>query len=144
MQDEAKKTFSEFEKQATAESSNPDNANRELIFYYADHVNSPAKALSVAEQEVASRHDVHALDAYAWALCKSGRYSDAKKQMALALKVGVREAGIFYHAGEIELRLGNTVEARRLFKDAVELKSVHSQDATIALASIQTETKSAR
>jgi tetratricopeptide (TPR) repeat protein len=144
MHNEATKTYSLFEEQARAEISQPANANRELVFYYADHANTPAKALAVAEQEIAVRHDVHTLDAYAWALYKSGHYAEAKRQMDLALKVGVREAGIFYHAGEIELRLGNTLEASRLFKNAVELKSLHSQDATIALASLSTKLTSSK
>jgi len=137
MREEAKRTFAEFEEQALAETSRPDNANRQLIFYYTDHANNPARALQIAEQEVAQRHDVYALDAYAWALYKNGRYAEAKKQMDIALKVGVREAPIFYHAGEIELRLGNTAEAEHDFRTAGEMNSTLSQDARTALASLQ-------
>jgi tetratricopeptide (TPR) repeat protein len=129
MREEAKRTFAEFEHQALAESSQPDNANRDLIFYYADYANNPAKALQIAEQEFAQRHDVYTLDAYAWALYKNGRNAEAKKQMDSLLKVGVRDAPIFYHAGEIELRLGNTAEAEHNFRAAVEIKPTLSQDA---------------
>jgi tetratricopeptide (TPR) repeat protein len=139
MREEARNTFAQFEQKALEQSSHPDNANRELIFYYTDHANNPVKALSIAELEVAHRHDVFSLDAYAWALCKNGRYADAKKQMDTALKVGVREAPIFYHAGEIESQLGNITEARRMFTASVELKSFRSQDADVALASLRTE-----
>ena len=139
MQDEAKSTFVEFERQAKSESSDPDNENRELIFYYADHANNPSKALQIGEQEVARRRDVHTLDAYAWALYKNGRCAEAKKQMDLLLKVGVREGPIFYHAGEIELRLGNNTQAERYFREAAELNSTHSQEARIALASLQSQ-----
>jgi len=139
MQDEAKRTFAEFERRATSEFSDPDNANRELIFYYADHANNAAKALQIGELEVARRRDVHTLDAYAWALYKNGRYAEAKKQMDLLLKVGVREAPVFYHAGEIELRLGNSTHAEHYFQEAAEMNSTHSQEARIALASLQSQ-----
>ncbi|MGA2686692.1 MAG: tetratricopeptide repeat protein [Candidatus Korobacteraceae bacterium] len=139
MQNEAKSKFAEFERQATSESSDPNNANRELIFYYADHANKPSKALQIGEQEVARRRDVHTLDAYAWALYKNGRYAEAKEQMDISLKVGVREAPIFYHAGEIELRLGNNTRAEHYFREAAELNSTGSQQARAALASVQSQ-----
>jgi tetratricopeptide (TPR) repeat protein len=139
MKNEAKSTFAEFERQATSESSNADNANRELILYYADHANNSSKALQIGEQEVSRRHDVYTLDAYAWALCKNGRYVEGKKQMDLLLKVGVHEAAIFYHAGEIELRLGNNTQAEHYFREAAELKSTGSQLARTALASLQSQ-----
>lgn len=139
MKNEAKSKFAEFERQATSESSNPDNANRDLIFYYADHTNNSSKALQIGELEVARRHDVHTLDAYAWALYKNGRYVEAKEQMDLLLKVGVHEAAIFYHAGEIELRLGNNTQAEHYFREAAELNSTGSQQARAALASVQSQ-----
>lgn len=139
MKNEAKSKFAEFERQATSESSNPDNANRDLIFYYADHANNSSKALQIGELEVARRHDVHTLDAYAWALYKNGRYVEAKEQMDLLLKVGVHEAAIFYHAGEIELRLGNNTQAEHYFREAAELNSTGSQQARAALASVQSQ-----
>jgi tetratricopeptide (TPR) repeat protein len=137
MQSEAKTTFADFEHRALAESSHPDNANRELIFYYADHAGNSAEALQIAKQEIAERHDVHTLDSYAWALYKNGRYPEAKKQMDIVLKVGVREAPIFYHAGEIEARLGNNAEAEHYFRTAAEMNSTDSDEARTALASIE-------
>lgn len=139
MQDEAKSTFAEFERQATSESSTPDNANRDLILYYADHANNFSKALQIGELEAARRRDVHTLDAYAWALYKNGRYVGAKEQMDLLLKVGVHEAVIFYHAGEIELRLGNNTQAEHYFREAAELNSTGSQQARVALANVQSQ-----
>jgi tetratricopeptide (TPR) repeat protein len=144
MQDEAKTTFADFERRALAESSHPDNANRELVFYYADHADSPAKSLQIAEQEVAERHDVHTLDAYAWALYKNGRYAESKKQMDIALKVGVREAPMFYLAGEIEVHLGNNAEAEHYFRTAAEMNSASSQQARTALASVEHQTQSVK
>jgi tetratricopeptide (TPR) repeat protein len=137
MRDESRNTLSEFERQALAQSSHAANANRELIFYYADHGNKSAPALQIAEQEFARRHDVYTLDAYAWALHKNARDAEAKKQMEIALKVGVREASIFYHAGEIELQLGNLVQAEHYLHVGAEMNSAHSQQARTALATLQ-------
>jgi tetratricopeptide (TPR) repeat protein len=133
MPEEARTTFAEFERRAVAESSLPDNANRELIFYYADHADRAAKALQTGEQEIARRQDVHTLHAYAWALYKNGRYPEAKKQMNTILKVGTREASIFRHAGEIELKLGNTTQAEGYFRAATELTSGESRSAQLAM-----------
>jgi Tfp pilus assembly protein PilF len=102
-----------------------------LIFFYADHANSPAKALQIAEQEIARRHDVQTLDAYAWALYKSGRYAEAKKQMDLLLKVGTREASVFRHAGEIELRIGDGARAQSYFQAAAGLTPSTPRDAKL-------------
>jgi tetratricopeptide (TPR) repeat protein len=98
---EARAAFADFEKQARAEMHTADNSNRELIFYYADYARRPAEALAVAKREIDKRRDVHTLDAYAWALYVNGRSAEAHKQIRAALDVGIRDPGIFYHAGMI-------------------------------------------
>ena len=95
---EAKKAFTEFERQALQESDKKDNANRELIFYYADHAQQPAKALKIAQLEFAWRRDVYTLDAYGWALHVNGQDAEASKQINAALAVGIRDAKFFLHA----------------------------------------------
>jgi tetratricopeptide (TPR) repeat protein len=65
---EAQNVFRNFELGAEAQSSSKDNANLELIFYYADRAHQTLKALHLAQHEIACRHDVYTLDAYAWAL----------------------------------------------------------------------------
>lgn len=104
---EAETAFATFEKHATAEIANPYNANRELIFYYADHRNEPAKALALAEREHAIRHDVATQDAYAWALYRNRKFTEAKTQLDRALALGVREPRLFCHAGRIAAALGD-------------------------------------
>ncbi len=90
--DEAKKAFAEFEQKSLLETNRADNSNHELVFYYADHANDPAKALEVAKREIARRHDAFTLDAYAWALYVNGQYDEARKQIEAALAVGIRNA----------------------------------------------------
>lgn len=113
---EARAVFAEFEQKALAESSRRDNANRELVAYYADHAGRPADAQRIAEIERAHRHDVYTLDAYAWALYRSGRTDDARASIDAALQVGIRNAEIDYHAGVIAAKQGDRTSARKYFE----------------------------
>jgi len=133
--DEAKKAFAEFETKSLLESVKADNSNRELIFYYADHAHQPAKALDIARQEYARRHDVYTLDAYAWALHLNDQDAEARKQIERALAVGIRDAKVLRHAGEIALKLGDRAAAKRYLQDSVSLNAPGSEQARMTLAS---------
>jgi tetratricopeptide (TPR) repeat protein len=133
---DAKKAFSEFEMKSLAESSRKDNSSRELVFYYADHADQPAKALAIAEQEHAWRHDVYTLDAYAWALHVNGQDAEARKQLDAALAVGIRDAKLFAHAGEIALKLGDRPAAERYLRQSVSLHATGSEQARLLLAGL--------
>ena len=137
---EAIQAFVEFETKARLESVKKDNSNRELIFYYADHAQQPAKALQVAEQEYAWRHDVYTLDAYAWALHVNGRDIEARKHIEAALAVGVRDARLFRHAGVIALKSGDRAAAERYLKQAAELNSEDSEQAQNILEGLTSKT----
>jgi Flp pilus assembly protein TadD len=119
--DGAAKAFAEFEQKSLAESGKADNSNHELVFYYADHAKQPLKALEVAQRELIRRQDVFTLDCYAWALYANGKYSEAQVQMQRALSVGIQDARLFRHAGEIALRAGDSQMARRYLRQAAEL-----------------------
>jgi tetratricopeptide (TPR) repeat protein len=134
--DEAKKAFTEFQERAEAESSSKDNANRELIFYYADQAHQPTQALQLAKQELAWRHDVYTLDAYAWALHVNGQDLEARNQIETALAVGIRDAKLFRHAGEIALKLRDLATAERDLKQSVEMNTADSEQARLTLASL--------
>jgi tetratricopeptide (TPR) repeat protein len=99
--DESAKTFAEFERQALKESALADNANHELIAYYTDYAKEPGKALRLAEQEAARRHDVYTLDSYAWSLAATGDYARAQAEMQKALATGVKDPRILEHASGI-------------------------------------------
>jgi tetratricopeptide (TPR) repeat protein len=131
---EARKAFVEFETRALRESGKKDNSNRELVFYYADHAHRPAQALKLAGQEYAWRHDVHTLDAYAWALHVNGQDREARKQIETALAVGVRDGKLFLHAGVIALKSGDRAAAERYLKQSAELNSEDGEQARNILA----------
>jgi tetratricopeptide (TPR) repeat protein len=131
---EARMAFADFETKSLAESVRKDNSNRELVFYYADHAHQPAKALEVAKQDYAWRHDVYTLDAYAWALHVNSQDAEARKQIEAALAVGIRDSKIFAHAGEIALKLGDRAAAQNYLQEAVSLNTIGSEHAQLVLA----------
>ncbi len=133
--DEAAKAFAEFEQKSLAESARADNSNHELVFYYADDAKQPQKALEVARREYARRQDVFTLDCYAWALYVNGDYSEAREQIQRALAVGIQDAKLLRHAGEISLKLGDTVAAQRYLHQATDLNAPESTQARLILAS---------
>src|SRR6266849_3716182 len=131
--EEAQKAFAEFEKKSLREANRADNSNHELIFYYADYRNQPAKALEVARREYARRHDVFTLDCYAWALHANGQNQEALKQVSIALAVGIRDATFFRHAGEIALAAGDHRTAERYLRQSAELNALGSEGAQVTL-----------
>jgi len=120
-QEEARRAFAAFEQRALREQAAWDNANRELIFYYADHARRPKEALRVARLEAARRKDVYTLDALAWALYSNGEFREAREQMTLALAVGIRDSRLFQHAAAIAHKLGDRASAKKYQRQANEL-----------------------
>ncbi len=99
--DEAGQVYTAFEREARAVVDSPDNANRELVFYYANRAQKPTEAVRVARIEAARRQDIGTLDALAWALHVSGNDVEARKQIDIVLAVGTRDPDILAHAGKI-------------------------------------------
>lgn len=104
---EARRAFARFEREARQEMDGPDNANRELIFYYADHANRPEEAERLALREAGIRRDVHTLDALAWAHHRRKRRAEAKRTIDEALEVGTVDPQILSHAVEIARSAGD-------------------------------------
>ncbi|MBV9296479.1 MAG: tetratricopeptide repeat protein [Acidobacteriaceae bacterium] len=127
--EEALAAFQEFETKARAEMAKAFNSNLDLIYFYADHKNNPAEALALATQEIKIRHDSPTLDAYAWALYRNGKYSEAKTQMDRALAVGIRDPVYFCHAATIASGVNDTASANRFQK---ELATMDGNTCTVA------------
>lgn len=131
---EAEDAFAEFEQKSLLETNRGDNSNRELVFYYADYAQAPVKALEVAKREFSHRHDIYTLDAFAWALHLNGDDREARKQVEVALAVGIRDARMFRHAGEIALATGDRAAAEKYLRQAADLNAVDSELARATLA----------
>jgi tetratricopeptide (TPR) repeat protein len=93
---------------------------RALALFLTDHGEQADRAVELATADVAARQDVHAWDAYAWALYAAGRYEDAEDAMRHALAEETEESLLEYHAGMIAAKLGRTDEARRLLGSALD------------------------
>lgn len=95
--------------------------NRELALFYADHDVKLAEALALARKELEIRQDVYAHDLLAWALYKNGQAADAAAEIARALRLGTRDARLFFHAGMIHHRLGEPGAARAHLERALAI-----------------------
>jgi tetratricopeptide (TPR) repeat protein len=94
---------------------------RQLAMFYADHDLKSAEAFAAATREYAVRRDIYGADAVAWTALKAGRVAEAQAAMKEALRLGTKDARLFYHAGMIERAAGNEREARRYLQSALTL-----------------------
>ena len=95
--------------------------NRDLALFYADHDIKLDEALTLAHKEFEVRHDIYTWDALAWALYKNDKYQEASDAMQNALRPGARDALLFFHAGMIASRLGQTSQAKERLQTALSI-----------------------
>jgi tetratricopeptide (TPR) repeat protein len=95
--------------------------NRELALFYANHDLKVDEALALARAELEVRQDIYAFDVLAWALHKAGRHEEARTAIDAALRLGTRDARLFYHAGMIHAALARPDEARAFLRRALAL-----------------------
>jgi tetratricopeptide (TPR) repeat protein len=93
--------------------------NRELAYFYVDHDRNLPEALDLANRELALRRDIYAYDVLAWALYKNDQPQQALAAMTEALKLGTKDARLFFHAGMICHRLGEYDKARDYLRRAL-------------------------
>jgi len=93
--------------------------NRELAYFYADHGVNLATALEMAQGELSARRDVYAYDLLAWALVKNGRAEEARAAIGEALKLGTKDARLYFHAGLIHAALGEPDRAHQYLARAL-------------------------
>ncbi len=95
--------------------------NRDLAIFYADHDIKLDESLALAHKEFEVRHDIYTWDALAWALYKNGKYQEASDAIENALRPGVRDALLFFHAGMIAGRLGQNALAKDRLQEALSI-----------------------
>lgn len=95
--------------------------NRQLAIFYADHDMKSAEAYEQASREYAVRRDIYGADAVAWTALKAGKVSEAQAAIKEALKLGTRDAKLYYHAGMIALAAGEKSTARDYLNRALTL-----------------------
>lgn len=95
--------------------------SRQLALFYADHDLKPAEAYALAAKEYEVRRDIYGADALAWTALKAGKLPEAQNAIKEALKLGTKDAKLFYHAGMIAKADGDQISAQNYFKLAVAL-----------------------
>jgi tetratricopeptide (TPR) repeat protein len=120
---------------------NQSEYNRVLSRYYSDHDLHLPEALALAEKELTVRKDIYAYDTLAWALYKNRRFQDAAAAITEALKLGTRDATLYYHAGKIYAGIGDRDKGRSYLERALALNPhfsvLHVEDARKALAALR-------
>jgi tetratricopeptide (TPR) repeat protein len=97
--------------------------NRQLALFYADHDLKPEAAYANAAKEYSVRRDIYGADALAWTALKASRIAEAQRAIKAALRLGTKDARIFYHAGMIARASGDKTEAHNYLKRALALTS---------------------
>lgn len=94
--------------------------HKSLVTLLADRGKIEA-ALEMAEQEYTSEKSIHSADLLAWSLYKAGRSKEATKYIREAMRLGTKDAKLYYHAGMIAKANGEQREAKRLLEYALKL-----------------------
>lgn len=121
--DEARKQYELVEYIGKLNALNKALYNRELAYFYADHDIKPKEGLELARRELDYRRDIYAYDVMAWNLYKNGKAEEAREAINNALRLGTKDAKLFYHAGMIYHRLGDKPNAQKYLKIALETNS---------------------
>lgn len=88
-----------------------------------------AEALTLMQAELQVRRDAETLDTMAWVLSRLERWQEAREIVREALKLGTRDAGIYYRAGTIAQALGNLQERDRYFQQALVVDPTFNEQA---------------
>jgi tetratricopeptide (TPR) repeat protein len=117
--------------------SNGVQMDAEMAIFNADHGFDLHVALTVARQDWRNRSSIKAADTYAWTLYRNGRFEEAARIMAQALRLGTQDPSLFYHAGMIADALSQREKAETLLKKALKLNpgfsALHAEEATLKL-----------
>jgi tetratricopeptide (TPR) repeat protein len=96
-------------------------AVRDLVLYYCATGRKLPRALELAGAEARTRKDVYTWDTLAWARYKNGRLPEAEQAAAQALRLGTKDAVLYYHAGRIAHARGKPDQARDHLRTALAI-----------------------
>lgn len=113
--------------------------NRQLALFYADHGLKPDEAYKNAAKEYEVRQDIYGADAVAWTAIKAEKIDEAQVAIKDALKLGTKDAKLYYHAGMIANAAGNNIDAKRYLTLALKTNPVFDPlQSTAAKAALET------
>ncbi|MFG2406714.1 tetratricopeptide repeat protein [Streptomyces brevispora] len=113
----------------------------DAVLFEADH-GDPDTAVGMGRAALRQRPFIAVHDAYAWALHRAGRDTEAVEQADLALALGTVSAPFHYHRALINQALGRTGDARTDLRRALDIDPhfhpVDAPRARTALSRIET------
>lgn len=93
--------------------------NRELSLFYSDHDIKLEEALELATKELEVKGDIYTYDTLAWALYKNNRLKEALNASLKSLRLGTKDAKLFFHAGMIYYKLADMSNAKEYLSKAL-------------------------
>jgi tetratricopeptide (TPR) repeat protein len=93
----------------------------ETALYRVDHGIRLRETLGLARRARAERPSVLGDDVLAWALARTGHCREALTYSKRSLRLGTRDASLYFHRGMIERCLGRPAPARAWFARALDL-----------------------
>ena len=119
-QDEARAQYDLVRVIERIQAANGVNSDLETALYRVDHGIRLGETLALARRARADRPSIFGDDVLAWALARNGRCGEALSWSKRSLRLGTRDASMFFHRGMIERCLGHRAESRRWFARALE------------------------
>jgi tetratricopeptide (TPR) repeat protein len=119
--DDAKKQYELVEFIGYLSQVNQQIHNRDLALFYADHDLKLHESLVLAQKELEVRRDIYTWDVLAWSLFKNDKVREAAEAISQALQQGTKDPQLFFHAGMIYERLGDSAKATSYLKRALDI-----------------------
>jgi tetratricopeptide (TPR) repeat protein len=136
--DDAKKQYDLVEFIGYLSQVNQQIHNRDLALFYADHDLKLQESLALAQEELEVRRDIYTWDVLAWSLFKNDKVQAAAEAISRALEQGTKDPQLFFHAGMIYERLGDSRQAKEYLQRALDINPhfhlLYSSTAREALA----------
>jgi tetratricopeptide (TPR) repeat protein len=118
--DDAKKQYQLVEFIGYLSQVNRQIHNRDLALFYADHDLKLPESLALAQNELEVRRDIYTWDVLAWSLFKNDKLHEASEAISHALAQGTKDPQLFFHAGMIYEKLGDSPKAQDYLRRALE------------------------
>ena len=118
---EAKKSYdTALELYENEQKMGEDNAV-EMAEFLAWHNRKLEDVLPMAQSAIQRRPSIHGYKVLALALYKNGKYTEAQEAIQQAMKLGTKDASMYYLAGSIADKLGNSEESNRFLTQALSI-----------------------
>jgi Flp pilus assembly protein TadD len=98
----------------------------ESAVFRADHRIRPAQTVRLARRARADRPSIYGDDALGWALARAGRCAEAEPWLDRALRLGTKDALLYFHRGYAAGCAGDRRAMRAWYRRALEQSPVFS------------------